>query len=471
MMKNNEHKQLNQVLKDQLAEGTAHVPNFVWDRIEEELFPEKKRRGFFWWLFGGICMLLIAILLGLAFSGEKAHSQNSSFSQHAAISASRKEVTTKVENDGVVALKFFKTKKDSQYNVPITNGIGAERIENSRFVISNQPFNPNNTYRKNRKYNHTIHPNSNPLILLSAGNLPSEKAAIEHAITGENQPILPLTEDPIIQLTPEKQQQLANSEVETKMDPILKKDLSYEEILAIIQSDFPESSHELNESKRNSPFSLGIYGGPSLYKTAVLKDYFTSGQLSNRSFASSGFELGLQGRFKIGNRFQIYAGFAFNQKQTQFNYNLAITEMDYFIYVANGEKVPFEHIRDDGANSCFLAKDVHVHYQTRSILISLGTNFEFLKIGKFSAAVDLRLSCNVYSSLSLKEIRVLDIQQPKSENFSYFQPGAGLIFNYKLNDRISVGLSPFFSKQFYTKKSFLHRMDELVIPITCSFRL
>jgi len=107
----------------------------------------------------------------------------------------------------------------------------------------------------------------------------------------------------------------------------------------------------------------------------------------------------------------------------------------------------------------------------QSVLISLGTSFEFLKIGKLSVATDLRISCNLQSSINLKETRILSIQQPNSEKFSYFQPGAGLIFNYKLSDRISVGLSPFLSKQFYTKKSFLHKMDELVIPVTFSFQL
>ena len=265
----------------------------------------------------------------------------------------------------------------------------------------------------------------------------------------------------------------AESKIESTMkaDSISKKDLSYTEILALVERDFSKNPDKMEENTHNSLFSLGIYGGPSLYNTATFKDYFSSGQLSNRTFASSGFELGLQARFKIGNRFRIYAGLAFNQKQTQFNYNLAITEADYFTYLVNGEKVPLANIRDDGTNSCFLAKDVLVRYQIQSTLLSLGTQFEFLKMGRFSAAADLRLSCNIYSSLKLKETKVLDIQKPDSESFSYFQPGAGLLLNYEINSWISVGLSPFFGKQFYLKQSSSVKMDELVIPVTISFQL
>jgi hypothetical protein len=245
---------------------------------------------------------------------------------------------------------------------------------------------------------------------------------------------------------------------------------SYAEILELVKRDFAENPLEVSEEKPHaSVFSLGVFGGPSLYNAAVLKDYFTSGQLSKRTFAASGWELGLQARFKVGNRVRVYAGFAFNRKQTEFTYDLAITQADYFTYLANGGNVPLAHIRDDGANSCFLAKDVHVRYRTQAALLSLGGSFEFLRIGKFSAAADLRLTCNVYSSLKLEEVSVLQIDQPRAEQFSYFQPGAGLSLNYQLTKRLSLGIAPFFSKQFAGKESFSRKLDELVVPVTVSF--
>ncbi len=478
-MNSNEHKQLDQLLKDQLSEGSVPVPDFVWDRIEEELFPKKKRRGFFWWFFGAFCFLSMAVLLGISFSGEKAHSQNISLS-HTTVS---KTATTSISEDK----KPIRNKQpETDPNFHKTKSVSSIKVDKhitKRTKSSDSNSRPD-SYRDahfNQKTSKSIlkkHSKSQTSISISPGELLSEKtktdsfpASIKQQQNHLNKLNVPITDsNPITQSTPEEQVDEAISEVETKTDSSTRTDLSYEDILALVKRDFSKSPNEWKEPKSNSIFSLGIYGGPSMYNSAVFKDYFTSGQLSNRTFASSGFELGLQARFKIGNRFQVYAGFAFNQKQTQFNYNLAITEADYFTYVANEEKVPFENIQDDGANNCFLAKDVHVRYQTQSLLLSLGTSFEFLKIRKFSAAVDLRLSCNVYSSLQLKEIRVLDIQEPNSEKFSYFQPGAGLSLNYQLNRRISLGLSPFFSKQFYLKESYSRKLSELVIPVTVSFQ-
>lgn len=474
-MKNSEHKRLDQLLKDQLSEGTALVPDFVWDKIEEELFPKKKRRGFFWWFFGGLCLLIMGGLFGIAFSGQKAHSQNTVLSKNAVsepLNTPDLRAHYPIQKNEFIALDSAKTKGCSPYRKFVTKtGIQSNSLPDP--IHTEQDTAPQ---QKTSKSSSKKHSKSRTSISTSSGNLLSEKTETallpvseqqqQKHLNGLNTPIT----DPnsTTHPTSENQQAEAKAESTIKTDSITNKDLDYSEILALVKRNFSGKPDELKEEERNSLFSLGIYGGPSLYSTAVFKDYFSSGQLSNRTFASSGFELGLQARFKIGNRFRIYTGLAFNQKQTQFNYDLVITEADYFTYIANGEKVPIANIRDDGANSCFLAKDVAVRYQVQSALISLGTQFEFLKIGRFSAAADLRLSCNVYSSLKLKETRVLDIQKPNSEKFSYFQPGAGLLLNCKLNKRISIGLAPFFSKQFYLKKSFSRKVDELVIPVTVS---
>ncbi|MDF3027985.1 MAG: hypothetical protein K0S23_2292 [Fluviicola sp.] len=493
-MKNSEHKQLDQLLKDKLSDGTASVPDFVWDRIEEELFPEKKRRGFFWWFFSGLCLVVIGGLLGVAFSGQKTHSQNTSLSnnsvpeqlntpvlrtQHSmrknkfitlnpaktkgSLSAAADEHATK-------AGKYFDSNPDSYRNATKTSKHSDSPHHTYQNTNLRQKKSGSSLKKQSGSQTKSVSSNSGKLLSEKTQTDPlqpsnGKQESLNNRSTDQN------STDPATHSTSENQATQAKAESAIKADSISRKELSYAEILDLVKRDFSNNPDELDENKKNSLFSLGIYGGPSLYNTAAFKDYFSSGQLSKRTFASSGFELGLHARFKIGNRFRIYAGLAFNQKQTQFNYNLAITEFDYFTYLVNGEKVPLANIRDDGANSCFLAKDVLVRYQIQSALISLGTQFEFLKMGRFSAAADLRLSCNIYSSLKLKETRVLDIQKPNSENFSYFQPGAGLLLNYEINSWISVGLSPFFSKQFYLKESSSRKMDELVIPVTVSFNL
>jgi hypothetical protein len=491
-MRNSEQKKLEQILKDNLSEGTAQVPDFVWDRIEEELFPEKKRRGFFWWFFGGLCILLIGGLIALAVCGQGAHSQhntlpNSTFSSNNFLQRKHvKSLTTKRKSTKTTTALISADKNETHHKGSFHTNFFPPKGNSSVSAYKQQTGSKNdprsqvstaNRLSKRQSSELALRKSSKSKRLLSIasagetfdktndgavnkGGRSSADSKVENGNLSTNQ------KDSITPSTS------FTSAVPTKESEIhLSHELSYEEILALVKRDFAENLPELQENKNRAFFSLGIYGGPSLYNTATFKEYFTSGQLSKRTFASSGFELGLQARFKVGNRFKIYTGVAFNQKQTQFTYNLAITEADYFTYIENGEKVPLENIHDDGMNSCFLAKDVTAKYQLQTLSMAIGTSFEFLRIGKFSAAADLRLSGNLYSSLKLKEMLVLDIKEPKSEIFSYLQPGAGLLVNFRVNQRLSLGLAPFFSKQFYLKQSFSRKLVELVIPLTVSFDL
>lgn len=491
-MRNSEQKKLEQILKDNLSEGTAQVPDFVWDRIEEELFPEKKRRGFFWWFFGGLCILLIGGLIALAVCGQGAHSQhntlpNSTFSSNNGLQRKHvKSLTTKRKSTKTTAALISADKNETRRKGPFHTNFFPPKGNSSVPAYKQLTGTKNNPRSQVSTANRLSQRQSSKLALRKSSkskqslSLASASETFDQTNDGAANKGGRLSADSKVEngnpsinqndsITPSTS---FTSAVPTKKSDIHSShELSYEEILALVKRDFAENPLELQENKHRTFFSLGIYGGPSLYNTATFKDYFTSGQLSKRTFASSGFELGLQARFKVGNRFKIYAGFAFNQKQTQFRYNVAITEADYFTYIENGEKVPLENIHDDGMNSCFLAAGVTAKYKIQTTSISIGTSFEFLRIGKFSAAADLRLSGNLHSSLKLQEMLVLEIAQPPSETFSYLQPGVGLLLNFHLNQRISFGLAPFFSKQFYLKQSFSHKMDELVIPITCSFRL
>lgn len=489
-MKNSGQNKLDQILKDKLSEGTAQVPDFVWDRIEEELFPDKKRRIFFWWFFGGFCLLLIGVFIAMAVSGTKAHSQHVAISEHLV----SKETKVPASEIG----KQTKTDRSYAVNRPEpTNSSQHHNSDSYRNAANKHDFSVSKDYRINLK------PIQKTNSFSSKNRIkPGSSARIKNTLTKssfrskvENNEPTPTNTPPVnnsadlvspAPVTKTETAQIKGKNLpasyasknddlkthETESNSQLEKELSYAEILKLIQRDFPKFPDN-NQSKRipSSWLAIGIFGGPSLYHSAVFKDYFTSGQLSKRTFTSSGFELGLQARVKLGDRFRIYAGFAFNQKQTQFRYNVAITEADYFTYIENGEKVPLENIHDDGMNSCFLAAGVTAKYKIQTTSISIGTSFEFLRIGKFSAAADLRLSGNLYSSLKLNEILVLDIPQPPSETFSYLQPGAGLLVNFRLNPKISIGLAPFFSKQFYLKESFSSKLDELVIPLSVSFDL
>lgn len=486
-MKNSEPKKLDQILKDKLSEGTAQVPGFVWDRIEEELFPEKKRRVFFWWFFGGFCLLLIAVFIAMAVSG----TQHTVPSEQPVLNRTKAPVSKAKElkeNGPDWALDPFKTKGGSQYreldNHRHAPGKSKVSGKDSRKTIKQNQKSSYSQSEQHTKYGSSARMKSAPAkkgkrdAVYSAGKNPGSQlhtasnSNLNNAgAPGISGPRATLQAKDEKQPASESENQIKTTGTGPKNNVSADKELSYAQILELVQRDFPKIPDDEKEQMPSSCVSIGIFGGPSLYHSAVFKDYFTSGQLSKRTFASSGFELGLQARVKLGNRFRVYAGLSFNQKQTQFKYNVAITEADYFTYIENGEKVPLENIHDDGMNSCFLAKDVTAKYQLQTVSVSIGTSFEFLRIGRFSAAADLRLSGNIRSSLKLQEMQVLSIVQPRAEKFSYLQPGAGLLLNFRLNRRISLGLAPFFSKQFYLKESFSRKLDELVIPLSVSFDL
>lgn len=487
-MKNSEQKKLDQILKDKLSEGTAQVPDFVWDRIEEELFPKKKRRFFFWWFFGGLCTLLIGVLIAIAVSGGRVLSQKNTLPDSTSGSNNLKNR----EDEMFLANKRRSTKsvvvvstekREDQKGTFLSKDITKEHnsaVSTKQHATRHLKFRSKTETSRSKSTSHSNlkRKSSSSQQLSSTDNNTAVNAGSERTFKTQQVPVDEKTNSNIsVENTipgkpaAEVENEKPKGKIEPKDEVLSAKELSYAEILQLIQRDFPKAPDKSSEQTPFSCVSIGVYGGPSLYHTAAFKDYFTSGQLSKRTFASSGYELGFQTRVKLGNRFRVYAGLAFNQKQTQFTYNVAITEADYFTYVENGEKVPLENIHDDGMNSCFLAKDVTAKYQLKTISISLGTSFEFLRIGKFSAAADLRLSGNLSSSLKLQEMLVLDIAQPRSEKFSYLQPGAGLLLNYRLNRRISLGLAPFFSKQFYLKNSFSRKLEELVIPLSVSFEL
>ncbi|WP_300663692.1 hypothetical protein [Fluviicola sp.] len=449
-MKNKEYNPLDRLLKERLAEGTKAVPDFVWDRIENELFPKRKRRFFFWWFFGGICMLLSGVLFMVVFSGGSASSQVNNHK----VSGALKHTSGLTAGDG-------QSKPEKRTFILSGNYRKASSFSKSRHQPNlSQSVNASHKHQRSGvKLFSGRHISSNPVLSVQHSNTAFEKSGSGQTILTQTPDFLPVNADSL-------SKNAALSKEVLKTDSSGSSALSYAEIIALLERDFP-AIKEPEAIKKNSKsvFSLGVYSGLSLFNTATFKDYFTSGQLSKRSFASSGFELGLQGKLYTGKRFGIYAGLAFNQKQTQFMYDLAITESDYFSYIATGEKIPLQNIRDDGSNSCFLAKDVSALIRMRSTILSVGTTVELFRTKLFSVSADFRLSGNIRSDLTLKKVSVLDIPQPNSERFSYLQPGIGIQLNYRLSPHISLGFAPSFSKQFYLKQSFSRKMDEILVPI------
>lgn len=474
-MTNSEHNDLEKLLKDNLSDKTALVPDFVWDKIEEEIYPKKKRRGFFWLFFLGLGLIagVGTIYFAAGKSTGKPHLAQVASTERQSSSSGQREkdgIASKQNAASVSAVKQAAVADKHGQNGFATSGAQG----NTKLATSSGT---DLTYKRSSPKKHGVGTNpgaygkSGPRVkngsstVSSAGTIASastngnerSKGTAGEAQTSENKSPenLAVAVD-TVKKVPAGQQAVPDSSTTAGQADTT-------------QSETPQdaSADEADPVKKAfRRFAVSLYGGTSLYDMAVFKEYFTSGQLSNRSFQSSGFEAGAGFTYQVTRKFGIYTQLAFNRKRTQFNYDLAVTESDYFDHLSQGELLPIANVIDNGIGNCFLAKDVKAGYQVDSWLLSLGGTYQLLSWKKLTVGADVRLSANLSSALTLDELTVLKIDPYNTERFNYLKTGAGLNLDYHFTDRMSLGVSPMFLLQFNGKQSFYAKnVRELVLPV------
>lgn len=221
----------------------------------------------------------------------------------------------------------------------------------------------------------------------------------------------------------------------------------------------------------NEPkYGISLTAGPTLYDISLFKPYFKSGALSNRSFSSSGVELGFGIYRKIGQRFKVQLAASLNQKNTSFTYDLMIGENDFFSLYENNESIPLENLDDPNSCNCFLAEDASLSYTLRSIYFSLGTSFDLIQKPKYVFGSQLELSGNLSNGLEINASSILAFPENQKEQFNTFRVGLGFNYNYKFTERVFVGIRPTFYYQLNKASNLLSApLKELSIPLTVSF--
>lgn len=455
-MTNSEQNDLEKLLKDNLSGKTAGVPDFVWDRIEKEIYPEKKKRRFLWWFFMGGILLLT----GVFFLGQMQKSESRSGANNP---------KTLAPNSKAGQLKTQYVKRSAKYenkllNPGKSNSVVQEAHHLERSLVSNgkatniknsgpvgKGSRPSGTKTSGAKSRGTKHPeNQEKLVPANENNGSSANG--------------PTPKKP--EIADSLKNQAENGIAEEKSKPA--DDSTVTENDLPVNSENPGAKQPRTTIKR---FMISLYSGTTMYDLAVFKDYFTSGQLSNRSFQSSGFEIGAGFSYKITPKLGVYTSAAFNRKNTSFNYNLAISEQQYFNQVLAGELLPIESIIDNGVGNCFLAEDVKADYKIDSWLFSVGTTFEAFQWKKLSVAADLRFSANLNSALTINDLTVLQIQPYGKERFNYLKTGIGMNISYLLKERFSIGIAPMYHLQFNTDKQSFYKGSgkELVLPVRLGF--
>lgn len=452
-MKNRKQHDLEELLKNNLTDKTAIVPEFVWDKIEEELFPKKKRRGFFWlFFFGGL--LMAGIFAARFFSAKNDRDRNIAISEY----------------DDIPKFKTaVKSSTDAQQE--------RESMENNETIPKNGKAVSGDESENSQQENEAKN------LMTESSNLSNDfhvgnQKKLKKSVVFQRKTILEKNSDQTLQgdEIQVKEKELSILENMGHSKSWIQRDsgeitiLPFRGILFQVERNSDSLAkgwtQQINEPK-DKKLAIAMYGGTSMYEMAVFKEYFTSGQLSKRTFKSSGFEVGAGLNYKLGNKFGIYSNIAFNRKITSFNYNLAITESDYFDHVLNGELLPIETIIDNGIGNCFLVENVAAQYKIDSWLISLGTTYELLKWRKLSVGLDLRFSANLNSTMDLEKLTVLKIQDYSNEKFNYLKIGGGLAIDYRFSDRFSAGIAPVYHFQLNPDKQSFYagRTKELVVPV------
>ncbi len=471
-MTNSEQHDLEKLLKDNLSDKTANVPDFVWDNIEEELFPKKKRRGFFWLFFIGIG-LITGLSAAYLFTGNSSEKNGQLSKNKLAIENDKssapvhKRVCTEdYSREKSISKNASEQSIQTAGNRPATSFMGKGR--NSVSGVSAASSSSDKKTHENRTSIGKNNLNPLPDPIDNAGNTSSAGNLTDNGETNDNK--TELTENN----QPDKKESL-----ETETNTETEKESETDEPETAVATDTlkntsaaPDAVKPDEESgEKPTRFAVSVYGGTSMYDMAVFKDYFTSGQLSNRPFKSGGVEIGAGFSYKIKPKLGVYSNISFNRKNTSFNYNLAITQADYFQHYSVGELIPLGNIEDDGANSCFLAKNVSAEYQINSWLFSLGTTYQLLQWKKITLGADLRFSGNLNSKLQMNELTVIQIQPYENERFNYFKLGGGLLLDYRIRRNLSIGIAPMYHWQFNSDKQSFYKgkLTELVLPLSFTF--
>ncbi len=250
------------------------------------------------------------------------------------------------------------------------------------------------------------------------------------------------------------------------MDSII---LPYREVIAADNSNKSLTSEQkVNREKRKN--SIVVYSGPVFYDIAVFKPYFVSGVLSNQSFQSGGFEIGVNYSRNFSNRLKFSLSGIYNQKRSGFTYDLLIGEEDYFNLYQNNILIPIDKLDSPNSCNCFLAEDVELNYQIQMMLFSAGLGFELFESEKVSLETNIDIATNLQSKFINNSNKVVKFVNSKTETFNAVRLKLGINFGYRINNRFLIYASPAYSV-YYTNSSksmFVQPLREIILPVGLS---
>ncbi len=224
-----------------------------------------------------------------------------------------------------------------------------------------------------------------------------------------------------------------------------------------------DSTTAPTEEPKPSKFGLLAYGGYMAFDQAVFKSYFTSGNLSQVAFPSSGFEIGLGGYYRFKNRFEFSLAASYGQRHTSFNYNLMISESDFFDLYENDTEIPLENLDDPNSCNCFLAEDASLDYSVSTLALNFTGSFDLIKKSKFSFGPLVGIGLVANTKFTNIGSTVIGFSPELNERFTGSILKFGLNFHYQITPKLQVGTVPSFNFQFANKSTIYVRNSRLLL--------
>ncbi len=449
---------IENLLKENLLNERQVVPSHVFKKIENSL-KEKRKRRFIIWFFFGVLLMLSTIFIAYFYVN----------------------LSSIQNNSNKLSFKNSQKNKQKQIKKPSLksekNTVQFKKLKKNIFINYKAKL-PSKTI----KIKHILKHKNNSFIDINASRIETTTKPLEDKTNIESVK----KNNAKISLGPTYYQSADSNKVLTLYDSLTifpyhddSTQLNLLDSTKLDESLYPGDdnivSTEISAKKilSNKKWALLIFGGPDVYKLTIFKPYFSSGLLSKHSSESKGYEIGFGFELSLLRNLNIYSTGSYNQKETQFNYNLGITASDYFSNYLNQISIPVTNLDNSDNCNCFLAEDVNLHYKIESFHFTLGTHINLLNWKRFQFSLNLNTSVNLMTQYKHISSKVVGFDSELKEYINSIRLGAGPLINFKLNDWVDIRFTPSYLMTFHAKstKIFSQRLNEIYMPIQLKFRL
>lgn len=441
---------IEELLRTHLLDDQEIPPAGLFDQIDAQLSEKRNKKRFFWWFWIGLGSFTLLAAVGV----------NNYFNQTIDFPLASKctlDYTHQTNPISVVA------ENESSSSDLITQRQLSESTyaESATYRNPNEPINFGSKSGSKSKVDDRI-----SIVEMGTRVKKSDSLAVKVNLGG-------LTVDEIDSV---KSEQLANQEAITnnqKSDSTRIKDAadttSTTDNTAPSNDSIPDPSQQgpPDEKSNSSKFGLLVYGGPLLFDIAVFKPYFSSGALSNVSFPSSSYEIGIGIYHQIKDRFYVQMNANYNVLQSQFAYDLLISESDFFEHYELDKQIPLANLDDPEVCNCFLVEDVSLNYKITNFAFTVGTGYQLIQRPKFNFGPEFSFSAVLSSKFMKKQDEIVLFPIDQVERFTSSRLQLGLGFHYAISDRLQLGLTPSYGIQFNNNSTvYAKNLSRILIPLS-----